>query len=155
MNGDTNMAAKAQEESLVKLLAERWEQISRKLAELAQEVPAENFESSPVAGARTVGQVLRHVAFWNQYVADSLRGKSADGTANELPLAEYPKRAKILEVLRRSAEDVAQALRSSQSASNLKTAELVAPFIEHTAEHYGQLVVYCRLMGIVPPASRA
>jgi len=27
--------------------------------------------------------------------------------------------------------------------------------IEHGGEHYGQLVVYARLAGIVPPASRA
>jgi len=28
-------------------------------------------------------------------------------------------------------------------------------FVEHTAEHYGQLAVYGRLIGIVPPASGA
>ena len=149
------MAARAQDEALANLLAERWEQISRKIAELAEEVPVEKFESTPIAGARTVGEVLRHVAFWNQYVADSLRGKSANDTANELPLAEYPKKANVLEALRRSAEHVAKALRNSQSAPNLKTAELVVPFVEHTAEHYGQLVACCRLMGIVPPVSRA
>jgi hypothetical protein len=27
-------------------------------------------------------------------------------------------------------------------------------FIEHSAEHYGQLVVYYRLSGLVPPESR-
>src|SRR6266545_3288078 len=103
MNGDTNMAVQAQREALPNLLAERWEQVSRKLAELAKEVPVDKFEWTPVAGARTVGEVLRHVAFWNQYVADSLRGKSANDTANELPLAKYPKKADVLEALRRSA----------------------------------------------------
>jgi len=27
-------------------------------------------------------------------------------------------------------------------------------FIEHSGEHYGQLVVYYRLSGLVPPESR-
>ena len=27
-------------------------------------------------------------------------------------------------------------------------------FIEHSGEHYGQLVVYYRVAGLVPPASR-
>ncbi|HYL78524.1 MAG TPA: DinB family protein [Bryobacteraceae bacterium] len=148
------MVAKAEREGLARFLAERWEQVSRKIAELAEEVPAEKFESTPVASARSVGQVLRHVAFWNQYVADSLRGKSANDTANELSLAEYPTKASVLEVLRRSANEVAEAVRNSESATNLKTAELVVPFVEHTAEHYGQLVAYCRLMSILPPASR-
>lgn len=149
------MSVESSAQGVGNLLAERWEQISRKIAELAEEVPVEKFESTPVAGARTVGEVLRHVAFWNQYVVDSLRGKSANDTANELPLSEYPTKASVLEALRRSAEDVAKGLRNSQSVPNLKTAELVVPFVEHTAEHYGQLVAYCRLMGIVPPVSRA
>jgi uncharacterized damage-inducible protein DinB len=34
-------------------------------------------------------------------------------------------------------------------------AEMLVTFIEHNSEHYGQLVVYARLNGIVPPASRA
>jgi hypothetical protein len=33
-------------------------------------------------------------------------------------------------------------------------AELWMSFISHSSEHYGQLVVYYRLNGIVPPASR-
>ena len=148
------MTPATQPEPIVALLANRWEQISRKLADLADEVPAEKFESTLVPGARTVGEVLRHVAFWNQYVADSLQGKAANDTANELPLSEYPKKAAILKALRRTADDVDKALKSSKSLSGPKTAELVMPFVEHTAEHYGQLVAYCRLMGIVPPASR-
>ena len=35
-----------------------------------------------------------------------------------------------------------------------EAAELLVSFIEHNCEHYGQLVVYARLSGIVPPASR-
>jgi hypothetical protein len=34
-------------------------------------------------------------------------------------------------------------------------ADTLVTFIEHAGEHYGQLVVYARLLGIVPPASRA
>jgi uncharacterized damage-inducible protein DinB len=148
--------AKAQatrsEEALTSLLAERWEQASRKLTELAREFPAEQFESRPVEGVRTFGEVLRHAAFWNQYVADSLRGKEADDTANELPLAACPTKARVLEALRRSSEDVIGALRE-HPASDLRAAELAMTFIGHTSEHYGQLVVYGRLNGIVPPAS--
>lgn len=150
------MAARAQQEQLAaSLLADRWEHVSRKIAALAEEVPEGEFESTHVPGARTVGEVLRHVAFWNQYVADSLRGKSANDTGNELPSAEYATKASVLKVLLQSADDVAIALRDPERAPNLNTAELVMPFVEHTAEHYGQLVAYCRLMGVVPLASRA
>jgi hypothetical protein len=33
-------------------------------------------------------------------------------------------------------------------------AEVPAEKLGHTSEHYGQLALYGRLMGIVPPASR-
>jgi uncharacterized damage-inducible protein DinB len=155
MNGGQRVTAKAQhEQELTDLLAARWEQVSRKLTDLAGAFPEDELESRPVAGIRTVGEVLRHVAFWNQYVADSLRNRKADDTANELPSAACPTKARILEVLKQSSEDVVRALHDRQARLDSKTAELLMPFMEHTSEHYGQLVVYARLKGIVPPASR-
>jgi uncharacterized damage-inducible protein DinB len=145
--------AKTQDD-LTTVLVSRWERVLRKLAELADAIPAEKFESKPAAGMRTPGEVIRHVAFWNQYVADSLRGKNADESANELPFAEYSTKASTLKALKQSSADAAAALQST-SPLDLKTAELVVIFLEHASEHYGQLVVYTRLMNIVPPASRA
>jgi uncharacterized damage-inducible protein DinB len=123
--------------------------------ELAEAFPAKEIESRPLAAARTFGEVLRHIAFWNLYVADSLRSKAANDTANELPLVDYPTKAKILDELKKSSEDVAAALRERHGFPDLKTAELIVTFVEHTSEHYGQLVVYARLIGIVPPTSRS
>ena len=149
------MTAKTQkEETLTTLLVERWEQVSRKIAELAEEFPEVKFESQPVTGLRSCGEVVRHVAFWNRFVADSLHGTEADGAANELPLAEFPTKASAMEALKRNSQDVAEALRAQAAGLNPKTVELIMTFVEHTSEHYGQLVVYSRLMGIVPPASR-
>ncbi len=148
------MANIQQEEALTALLMERWGQASRKVAELAEVIPADEFDSRPLAGVRSCGEVLRHVAFWNQYVADTLNGKEADGVGNELPLATYSTKVSILEALKRSSEDVATALREHQAPFDLKATELIMTFVEHTSEHYGQLVVYARLLGIVPPTSR-
>jgi uncharacterized damage-inducible protein DinB len=148
------MTAKMQQEGLTAMLAARWEQASRKLAELADAIPADQFDSRPLAGVRSVGDVLRHVAFWNQYVADSLRGAAADGTGNELPRDAYSTKACILEALNRTSAAAAAALGEDQGAADSKAAELIMTFVEHTSEHYGQLAVYARLIGIVPPASR-
>ena len=46
------------------------------------------------------------------------------------------------------------ALRAQPVSANGKMLELILTFLEHNSEHYGQLAVYARLMGIVPPASR-
>jgi len=146
-------AKAAQKETLSTILIGRWEQTGRKLATLAQEFPEAQYESTPADGVRTFGDVLRHVAFWNQYVADTARGKTADETSNELPKTQYATKARIIEVLERSTAEAGAALRKAELEP--KTAEMVVSFIEHMSEHYGQLVVYARLNGIVPPASRA
>ena len=140
------------ERPLTKILMERWEQVSRKFGDLTEEVPAEKFDSSPVDGLRTCAEVVRHVAFWNIYVSDSLTGKEANDSANELPAAEYPTRQKALGALRESAKRVTAALQAQEVTP--KMLELLMSFVEHTSEHYGQLVVYARLMGVIPPASR-
>jgi uncharacterized damage-inducible protein DinB len=148
------MASSQQQEGVTAVLVDRWEQASRKVAELAEVVPADQFDSRPLAGIRTFSEVLRHVAFWNQYVTGTLNGKEADDSGNELPSAVYTTKASILEALKRSSADVATALRQHHHPLDLKVTELIMTFVEHTSEHYGQLVVYARLMGIVPPASR-
>lgn len=149
------MAANAEQgNALTTLLADRWEQVSRKIESLADILPEDGIERTPVNGVRTYGAVLRHVAFWNQYLADCLDGKAPDGTSNELPLAQHTTKASAIAALKRSSAVVGVAIRGRKTSLDPKTTELIVTFLEHTSEHYGQLVVYCRLMGIVPVASR-
>jgi uncharacterized damage-inducible protein DinB len=124
------------------MLIGQWEQVNEKLATLAEEFPQDKYEFRPSDGVRTFSEVLRHVAFWNHYVANCAFGGNADDTANELSKSEYPTKAKIIGVLKSSAAEVAKVLRDSPAGLEPKTAEMVTSFLEHTSEHYGQLVVY-------------
>lgn len=144
----------SQQTASAKLIA-RWEQVCDKMAALAEEIPANKFDYKPAEDVRSFAEVFRHVAFWNRYVADSARGKKADDKANELPKKEFSSKAQILDVLKRSAKDVASAVHESRSGLSSEMTEMLLSFIEHNSEHYGQLVVYARLNGIIPPASRA
>jgi uncharacterized damage-inducible protein DinB len=144
----------AQQETVAAKVIARWEQICEKLAALADEMPANKFHYKPTETVRTFDEVLRHVAFWNYYVADSARGKMPNDAANELSKEEFPTKAAVINVLRRSAADAAQALKEHPQQLTPELAEMVVMFIEHNSEHYGQLTVYARLSGIVPPASR-
>jgi len=149
------MAANAEQgNALTALLANRWEQVSRKIESLAEILPEDGIERAPVDGIRTYGAVLRHVAFWNQYVADCVAGKTADDASNELPLAQYATKASAIAALKRSSAAVGVAIRGRKTSWDPKTTELIVTFLEHTSEHYGQLAVYCRFMGLVPVASR-
>ena len=118
--------------------------------ELAAEFPEKNSNTSRRKMLRTFGDVLRHVAFWNRYVADSLRGKKANDTDNELPIEEYRTKSRMIKALEQSSTNRRGAEGSRPGSEDPPSWSMA--FIEHTCEHYGQLVVYSRLAGIVPPA---
>jgi uncharacterized damage-inducible protein DinB len=145
------MTAKTEERQAIStILTGRWERTAAKLADLARAVPEEQYETAPIAGVRTFGDVLRHVAFWNRYVAQVARGAQADDSANELPKAEYATKEEAIAALTESAAVALEALRGGMDSEKAALAE---SFIEHTCEHYGQLVVYARMAGVVPPVS--
>jgi uncharacterized damage-inducible protein DinB len=149
------MATKAiQPETLSEKLIARWESTGQKIANLAEEMPESKFDYRPIDGGRSCADVLRHVAFWNVYVADRARGKKGDDRANELPKKEFSSKKQILSALKRTIGDAISALKEHRSGLNQEMAEMLVTFIEHNCEHYGQLVVYARLNGIIPPASR-
>jgi uncharacterized damage-inducible protein DinB len=147
-------AATTEKLAISNMLIERWEQTGAKLADLAREFPEDKYETAPSADVRTFGSVLRHVAFWNQYVADTARGDKADESANELPKDKYGTKARVISALAKSTANAIESLREHRAGLDPDKAALAESFIEHMCEHYGQLVVYARWAGVVPPTSR-
>jgi hypothetical protein len=137
------------------VLVTRWSEIGDKMVTLAEEFPENRYDDRPAADVRSFADQLRHVAFWNRYVQKTLRREEADGQANELPRSAYPSKEKIVKVLRTTFADVATELGAMNGSTSHADADTMVSFIEHSGEHYGQLVMYARLNGIVPPASRA
>jgi uncharacterized damage-inducible protein DinB len=135
-------------------LLTHWNDLGQKIIRLAEEFPADKYEFKPAEGVRTFGDQLRHVAFWNTFVAKTARGEKADGSLNELPRTEYNTKEKVVDVLRRTMNEAAGELKKLPATPLPGTVDLFTAFIGHTGEHYGQLVVYYRLNGLVPPASR-
>jgi len=136
------------------VLVTRWSEIGDKIIKLAEAFPEDRYDAHPVADVRSFADQLRHVAFWNRYVQKTLRREEADGQPNELPRASYPTKAKLVKVLRTSFDDVAKEFGAMNGKANNADADTMISFIEHGGEHYGQLVVYARLNGVVPPASQ-
>lgn len=143
---------KTAEDTVATVLTGRWDAAVKKFMELAAVLPDDKFEIELVAGARTCGGVLRHVAYWNRYVADSLQGKKVHDSANELAQKDYPEKTDVLLELRKNSREISHGINRTLDAGSM---ELIAMALEHLSEHYGQIVVYSRLMGITPPASRS
>lgn len=132
----------------------QWNDLGKKLLDLGEAIPAGRYDHAPAPGARSPGEVLRHLAFWNRWLAAKLRAENPDGTANEIPKKEAPTRAKALAALELSQTEAAVAFESLPGEPAPELVELFTAFLGHSSEHYGQLVVYARLKGVVPPASR-
>ena len=139
---------------LREVLLQQWSEIGEKIVKMAEDFPEGKYEFRPVADVRTFADVLRHVAFWNQYVAKTARREPVDPKINELAKAEYPTKAAIVKALKSSLSEATAQLKKEAVTPGAKRAGLWVTFTEHSGEHYGQLVVYYRLNGIVPPASR-
>ena len=136
------------------VLIARWSEIGDKMVKLAEEFPEDRYDARPVPGVRSFAEQLRHVAFWNGYVHKTLRRENVDGEANELPRDRYPTKSEIVTVLRQTFDDVKTELANGSARPSASDVDTLITFIEHGGEHYGQLVVYSRLNGVVPPASR-
>ena len=61
---------------------------------------------------------------------------------------------RIVAALNSSLADATAQLKNGPLTPGATLTELWVSFTEHSGERYGQLVVYYRLNGIVPPASR-
>ncbi len=136
------------------VLLARWSELADKIVTLADALPDAQYGYRPAADVRSFADQLRHVAFWNQYAGKTLRHEAADGAANELAPKSYPTKAKILAALRQSFDEVTSRLKEGKAPLEHGEIDTLVSFIEHNGEHYGQLVLYLRLNGIVPPASR-
>jgi len=147
--------------------------IEHHLVGLAEAMPEDKFDFAPkqgeFAGVRTFGQQLLHVAAGNFVFASMLSGEpSKISTYEEMENgpANIKGKAAIVQYLKDSFAAANKAIANVNEKNltetlnfpfgNFKMSRLgVANMIAwHGFDHYGQLVVYSRMNGIVPPASR-
>lgn len=132
------------------ILLARWTDILDRIHAVAGEFPADKYDYQPTPEVRSFADQLRHVAFWSEHLAATMRGEKPDGSANALPAEKYPTKERIVRAL----HDTDGHVRAALGRDGASSADAVVSFIEHHGEHYGQLVMYYRLNGLVPPASR-
>ena len=149
--------------SLSQAVLELWNDVGRKLITMSEDFPADKYEFRPNPTQRSFAEQLLHVAGSNDLFTDVARGrKPADDEARE----HYRTKAAVVAYLKKSFAEGAtvikekgdagmlQTVRDSESGEILPLTALAYELIEHSGEHYGQLVVYYRSAGSVPPESR-
>jgi uncharacterized damage-inducible protein DinB len=149
--------------------------VEKELIDAADAMPEGKFDFSPeklnlpgadYKGVRTFGEQLKHVAASNYLIWSPITGEKPPDTVNEGKGPDNMKaKADIIKYLKDSFAFGHKAV-ATLNDSNLvqpitrptrppTTRLFLATFAPaHAFDHYGQIVEYLRMNGIVPPASR-
>ena len=148
----------------LKVVLDSWNEVGRKLIAMAEDFPEDKYDFKPTPAERSFAEQLLHAAGSNYFFINPVMGK-------EPPPAEDPKRdqykskADIVAFVKKSFVDGAAAIQAKGEKGmttevvyfpqqKSRVLDIAYGIIEHSGEHYGQLVVYYRLAGLVPPESR-
>jgi hypothetical protein len=146
----------------------------RRVLELAEVVPANKYSFAPrgegFASVRTFAEQPRHVAADNYLLGAGILGEKppVDTGTSESGSASVRTKTEIIDYLKGSFEYMHRAAASIDDANLVIPTPQISPWPNgtatrlgvaledcvHTWDHYGQLVEYLRLNGIIPPESR-
>jgi len=147
----------------LKVVLDSWNEIGHKLVAMAEDFPEDKYDFKPTPTQRSFAEQLLHAAGASYYFTNPVMGQKPP--AGEDPKREnYKTKADIVAFVKKSVADGAAALQSKGEKGLMQTVpyahqevrvlDIAYGLIEHSGEHYGQLVVYYRLAGLVPPESR-
>lgn len=133
-----------------------WDRLNDLILKSAQKMPDENWGFKPVADVRSFGEIVGHVVETNYGACARLKGE----TANPAQGAEKKSKADLVKMMGDMKAFCAPVFEGLTPDKTIKIGNreiiVVAQIFglnAHTNEHYGNLVTYMRIKGIVPPSS--
>jgi len=143
----------------------------RDLVEAALAMPADKYAFTPTegafAGVRSFGRQLKHLAATNYILASAALGVEPPADAgDEMGPDSVVTKDQIVRYLEGSFDLMERAIHAIGDARLPVRSSAISPFQGHTRiallaesmihafDHYGQIVVYLRMNGVIPPASR-
>lgn len=150
-------------------LLPRYRLITQSFLLLADAMPADKYGFKPSTGdfenVRSFGEQVKHVACGNFGFFNEIEKKTPPPHCETGGPDPAKTKAEIIAYLREAIAYGERFVESTTSANALEPAGgpyggqstrlgLITLAIWHASDHYGQLVVYLRMNGLVPPASR-
>lgn len=143
---------------------EQWNDIGRKLIEMANDFPEDKYSFKPQADSRTFLANMLHASASMYYFTDIANGKKPR-YSEDLKELKITNRGELVAFVKKCVEDGAATIKAKGDKGLNEAVAAGSPhldrlydlaygLIEHSGEHYGQLVVYYRANGLVPPESR-
>ena len=139
--------------------------IRRDLLEAAEAMSAADYAFKPTPQVRSFAELIGHVASANNYFCSMAKGEPPPSTVNfERTVTDKAELVKALGSALAYCDAVYKETTDANANSSVKiagpggsgqsTRGLVLMFnVTHNNEHYGNVVLYLRLKGIVPPST--
>ncbi|MGA8620702.1 MAG: DinB family protein [Candidatus Sulfotelmatobacter sp.] len=145
-----------------------WNEIGNKLVAMARDFPEDKYDFKLQKDERTFAQNLLHAAALDYVLIRRVSGSNLGpdfGEGDNPSRDVFKTKADVVKFVREAVADGAQVIQQQGDAGLDKTSKFFGNrlahnsaiwtfAIEHSAEHYGQLVVYYRANNLVPPDSR-
>jgi hypothetical protein len=129
--------------------------INRKILDMAKDFPEDKYDFRLKPEMRSFREVIVHIAGGNIYAAKAGRGENVAWDDNlELDPKNYGTKTAVVAMFEKTVNDANAVLKALPDSSFGRTVDPWVDVTEHSAEHYGLLVAYYRVNGMVPPASR-
>ena len=171
-NAAAASAPQAQQLTIAAIVDREISNVEKQVVDAAEAMPEETFNFTPESlnipgddykGVRTFALQVKHIAASNYFIWSPLTGdelpeglKDGNGPQNVKTKAEIIGFLKDSFALGHKAAATLTTENMLQTPGSSKSTRLrLAVFgVEHAFDHYGQMVEYLRMNGIVPPASR-
>ena len=142
-----------------------WNEIKRDIKESAEQMPEANYGFKPTPEVRSFGAILAHVAGASYVFCASARGEKPPFAEGDFEKTATTKAA----IVKATNDAIAYCDGAFSSLTDATAGQMVdGPFgggrvaranplvgqIGHDNEHYGNLVTYFRIKGLVPPSSK-
>jgi uncharacterized damage-inducible protein DinB len=148
--------------SVSQAIREAWDGAKRNIEGSADLMPEDGYGFKPVETVRTFGQLLAHIAGANYEFCAPAKGEKAPHAEDEFEKTATTK-PDIVKALDESLAycDAVFAALNDKTAGEIVAlgsergtrASVLLGNIGHLNQHYGNLVTYFRIKGIVPPSS--
>jgi uncharacterized damage-inducible protein DinB len=141
---------------------EIWTMVMRYVTAAAEQVPDSSYSYRPAPTVRTFGQLIAHIAgSQDMFCAMALGDKVSDSDVIEKTTTE---KAALVAALKASIEHCQKAYALTDADAMKRTVKTFAGERSglwallyntvHDDEHYGNIVTYMRMLGMVPPSSQ-
>ncbi|HXZ20951.1 MAG TPA: DinB family protein [Candidatus Acidoferrales bacterium] len=136
-----------------------WKDVTRKLIDMGEDFPEDKYDYKPKPEVRSFAEQLLHASGAVYYFKAVVEGTKPP--SEEPKRSDFKSKAEIVAYAKKAFAEGAAMIEKADFSKTIKGRrreinpyDFWSDFCEHPGEHYGQMVVYYRLNGLVPPESR-